>query len=70
MGTEITMIPEISLNTQNCSSIRLSAQGMTYPQRCFGQMIRVRDGLLGKLYLYIAIQTEIRMIGGKESTGK
>jgi hypothetical protein len=31
--------PEILLNTEDFSSIRLSTQDMTYPQRCFRQTV-------------------------------
>jgi hypothetical protein len=38
MGAKIA-IPEIMLNTQDFSSVRLPIQSMTYTQRCFRQTL-------------------------------
>jgi hypothetical protein len=36
-GTK-SAIPEVSLNQQESSSVRLPANGVTYPQKCFDNL--------------------------------
>jgi hypothetical protein len=43
------VIPEISVSTQDSSSVRFLIEGMTHPQRCF----RVYVGVLISLRLFL-----------------